>query len=456
MKKAKSTRRRAVRRQLFNLTSPIFIETLLIMLLGSVDVFMLSRYSDGTVAAVGVVNQLLNLVFLLFGITTLGTSVLCSQYLGAQQKDSVKQVIGVSLLVNFLVGLAVSALLYFFAPGLLALMGLDSKVIADGTAYMKIVGGFAFLQAVSMTVSAVLRAHNKAYYPMAVTAVINVLNVLGNYALIFGKFGLPALGVAGAAVSTSLCRLVALGLLLVILFKKIVPRLPLGLFRPFPTDKLKNLLIVGLPAAGEQFSYNFSQVVITYFTVMLGTAAVAARAYAMNIVMFSYVFSAAIGQGAAISIGHFIGRERDAAAYTVEQYAIRLALTVTVIVSMLSALMGTNIFKLLTHNPDIIRMGAVILYIDVVLEIGRAVNITSVNSLNAAGDVFYPFWTGIIVMWGVATLLSYVFGIWLGWGLAGIWWAMALDENIRAVIFEIRWRSKKWRSKAFARKSQKA
>lgn len=109
----KSSSRHLVRRQLFNLTSPIFIEILLIMLLGSVDVFMLSRYSDGTVAAVGVVNQLLSLVFLLFNITTLGTSVLCAQYLGAEQKDSVKQVIGVSVLVNLLIGLAVSAGMFF-------------------------------------------------------------------------------------------------------------------------------------------------------------------------------------------------------------------------------------------------------------------------------------------------------------------------------------------------------
>ena len=131
MKKKKSSYRHAVRRQLFNLTSPIFIEMLLIMLLGSVDVFMLSRYSDQTVAAVGVVNQLLNLVFLLFGITTLGTSVLCSQYLGAEQKDSVKQVVGLSLAMNFLVGLAVSAGLYFFAPQLLRLMGLEEALISD-------------------------------------------------------------------------------------------------------------------------------------------------------------------------------------------------------------------------------------------------------------------------------------------------------------------------------------
>ena len=125
----------------------------------------------------------------------------------------------------------------------------------------------------------------------------------------------------------------ALVLLCYILFKKVVPGISVKLFRPFPKDKLKNLLIVGLPAVGEQFSYNFSQVVITYFTVMLGTAAVAARAYAMNIVMFSYVFAAAIGQGAAISIGHFIGKDRDSAAYTVERYSIRLALGVTLVLS---------------------------------------------------------------------------------------------------------------------------
>ena len=91
MKKSNTAKkpRRIVRKKLFNLTSPIFVETLLIMLTGAIDVFMLSRYSDATVAAGGVVNQLLNLVFILYGITTLGTSVLCSQYLGARQGKNV-------------------------------------------------------------------------------------------------------------------------------------------------------------------------------------------------------------------------------------------------------------------------------------------------------------------------------------------------------------------------------
>ena len=445
--------RKIIRRKLFNLTSPIFVETLLIMLTGAVDVFMLSRYSDETVAAGGVVNQLLNLVFILYGITTLGTSVLCAQYLGARQQKNVAQVIGVSLLANFVMGVLVSAGLFFFARPSLQLMGLNENLIGYGVSYMKIVGGFSFLQALSMTLSAILRSHNKAFYPMFVTLLINLVNVVGNYMLIFGNLGAPRLGIAGAGISTSVSRLIAVGLLAYLLFHKVTAIPPLKLFKPFPWDKIKNLLTIGLPAAGEQVSYNFSQVLITYFSVMLGTAALTARTYAMSIVMFSYVFSIAIGQGAAISIGHLIGEERDNAAFSVEKYSIKLAMLVTVCISILTALIGTDIFKMLSANPEVISIGATVLYIDVLLEIGRAVNITSVNSLNAAGDVMYPFITGVIVMWGVATLLASVLGFWWGWGLNGIWLAMALDENIRAAIFERRWKSRKWEDKSFVRRS---
>ena len=452
MTQAKPKRpRKIVRKQLFNLASPIFIETLLIMFTGATDVFMLSRYSDETVAAGGVVNQLLNLVFILYGITTLGTSVLCSQYLGAKQKKNVAQVIGVSLLVNLIMGGLVSAGLWLFAAPSLKLMGLDDNLVGYGVSYMTLVGGFSFLQSLAMTLSAILRSHNKAYYPMFVTFLINIINVVGNYFLIFGNCGAPRLGITGAGISTVISRTVAVVLLTYLLFRKVAPVPPLKYFKPFPWDKIKNLLLVGLPAAGEQVSYNLSQVVITYLSVMMGNAALTARTYAMSIVMFSYVFSIAIGNGAAIAIGHLVGADKGNAAFSLEKYSIRLALWVTVCVSILTALVGTDIFKLLSNNPEVIHLGAMVLYIDVVLEIGRAVNITSVDSLIAAGDVMYPFITGIIVMWLVATLLSYVLGIWWGWGLNGIWLAMALDENIRAVVFERRWKSRKWMSKGFTR-----
>ena len=91
---------------------------------------------------------------------------------------------------------------------------------------------------------------------MQVTLLINVLNVFGNYALIFGHFGFPALGVQGAAISTSVCRGVAMTLLFIMLFKRLVPRIPLAYFRPFPFQKLRDVLKIGLPSAAEQISYD--------------------------------------------------------------------------------------------------------------------------------------------------------------------------------------------------------
>lgn len=107
--------------------------------------------------------------------------------------------------------------------------------------------------------------------------------------------------------------------------------------------------------------------------------------------------------------------------------------------------------ELLTSNPEIIRMGATILIVDIGVEIGRAVNIFGGASLRATGDARYPFVVGLIFMWSVATAMSYVFGIVMGLGIIGMWTAFLLDENIRAVILVRRWTSKKWKSKGFIR-----
>ena len=97
----------SIRKELTKLVIPIFIETLLIMMLGAVDTIMLSQYSDESVAAVGVVNQIVMFAFLIFEVINIGTSVLCSQYLGAGLRKKMVQVVGVSLLLNLAVGVSV-------------------------------------------------------------------------------------------------------------------------------------------------------------------------------------------------------------------------------------------------------------------------------------------------------------------------------------------------------------
>ena len=440
-----------IRRRLFKLAAPIFIETLLIMMLGAVDVIMLSRHSDNSVAAVGVVNQIIVLTFLIFEVINLGTSVLCSQYLGAKMHKNVVQVVGVSLLMNLVVGVSVSLFLFGMNETILQWMGLTPELMKDGTDYMRIVGAFAFFQAISLTLSASLRSANKAIYPMMVTVVVNILNIIGNYTLIFGEFGFPEMGVEGAAISTAFSRGVSMVILFIILFRKHFRKFPLAYFRPFPFKELKNLLKVGLPSAGEQLSYSSSQVVITYFINVLGTEALAARTYSVNIIMFSFLFSIAIAQGGAICIGHLIGEKRPHAAFLLGKYVMKKSVLITVCLSLITALMGPFIFGWLTTNEQIIRMGVTILAIDVILEIGRPINIFATNALRAAGDVNYPFYLGLVVMWSVAVGCGYLFGVHWGWGLAGMWVAFLLDENIRGIVFVRRWYGMKWVKKSFVK-----
>lgn len=446
---ARSRVKSPLKRELVSLTLPILVETLLIMTLGAVDTFMLSRHSDESVAAVGLANQMITFTFIIFEVINLGTSVLCSQYLGARLRDRMETVVGVSLVVNLIMGVAVSAGLYLYASEILAAMGLEGSMLAEGVGYMEIVGAFAFFQALQLTLSAVLRSNNKAVYPMMVILVVNCLNILGNYTLIFGKFGAPALGVQGAAISTATCRMVAMVILAVIVFRTTVRRFPVHIFRHWPRQEFRNLMKIGLPSAGEQMSYSCSQLVIAYFITSLGMEALAARTYCVNIIMYVYLFSIAISHAGAICIGHLVGAGRWEGAYLMGRYVMKVALIWTLIFSFLIALAGPAIMTTLTSNPQIIAFGVAILWIDVVLEIGRPINILFVNVLQAAGDVNYPFYVGLVWMWSVAVVCAYLFGITFGFGILGMWWMFALDENIRGVVFIRRWKSRRWQHKGF-------
>ncbi len=441
-------RPQGLRGKLFKLTGPIFLETLLMLTLGVVDTLMLSHHSDNAVAAVGVVNQLLNMVFLLFNITTVGTVVMCSLYFGAKDEKSFIQVIGTSLLFNAAVGCLISLCLFLFGERMLLLMDIRPDLMPDARTYMHIVGGFGFFQAISFTISAVLRAANKPNYAMEVTLLINLLNIFGNYSLIFGHFGFPALGVQGAAISTSLCRGVAMTLLFLMLFKRLVRHFPLAYFRPFPFEKLKSVLRIGLPSAAEQISYDASQVVIVYFINMLGNEVLAARVYVMNIVIIGYIFSLSLAQADSICTGNLVGAGKKQAAYLLSWYAWRRSLLITLIASVSVYLFARPLLGCFTENETIVGIAVSALLVDILLEQGRATVLLYLFNLRSVGDVVVPVLIEMVCMWFFAVFCGYLAGIVFGLGLAGMWVAFAMDEGSRGIVLCLRWRTQKWKKRA--------
>lgn len=442
-----------LRKNVRKLTLPIFIELLLVTTMGATDTFMLSQYADDSVAAVGVANQLITFAFLIFQIINIGTTVLCSQYLGAGMRDKMEQVTTLALMLNVVVGIVVSLILSLGAPLLLGWMGLREDLMIYGLPYMQIAGAGAIFQAMHMTVSASLRADNKAIYPMLVVILVNIVNILGNYTLIFGHFGFQPLGVEGAAIATNTSRCFAMVTLFGILFAKHIPfhriweacKTPWYILK----EEMGKLLKIGLPSAGENMSYNAQQVVITYFINLLGNEALTTRMYAVNGLMFIYIFSICIAQGTAIVIGHLVGDNKYHASYKLGWYALCVAIIVTISLSICFACVGRQVFSLLSDNPEIIALGATILIVDIFVEIGKVTNIYYTNVLRSVGDVNFPFYVGITIQWLVGVFFAWLFGLALGWGLVGMWSAFILDEGVRGSIFVWRWHSKRWQQRSF-------
>lgn len=438
-----------LKRELAKLTLPIFIDIALVMLLGAVDTVMLSRYSDNAVAAVGLDNQLINLVFLVYQFISMGAGILCAQYIGAKLQKRLVQVVGIALVLNTLVGMLMSGVMYLFAEQILQFMGLRADLMPDGLVYFKITGALSFFQAISLTLSASMRSADKVVWPMMATFVVNILNIAGNYALIFGHFGCPAMGVEGAAWATAGSRVVATIVLFVMHSKVHISRFPMRYFRPFPWGVLKTLVHVGVPAMSEEMSYCLSQVTITYFINQISTDALTTRTYCATAITFTVLICVSVTQGGSILVGHLVGQLRYRVAYALGNYMRRISMISALSTSFLLACVSYPLLSYLTDNQYVIETGIFVFVIDCFLQFGRVRNIFSCGTLRAAGDVVYPVVVGVIVQWSVAVGVSYVLGIPLGFGLLGMWVGFALDENIRGVILLRRWHSQKWRGKAF-------
>lgn len=429
------------------LTWPIFLEILLIMFLGLGDVFMLGGYSDYAVGAVGVVNQVVNMIFLLFGVVTTGTSVLVARYLGEKDRTSIKAIVGASLALNIFLGTVISLVLWLCAESILDIMGIRPEMYSDALAYMKIVGSFAFLQAISFTLSATLRSLQKPKYPMMGILVVNFINIIGNYFLIYGHGGLPEMGTAGAAISTVTSRFVVVCILSISLFKIVMKDFGKSDIYPIKWDKMKEVLSIGIPSAGEQLSYDMSQVVATYFINMVSNEAIIVKAYTSNIVLVSFMLAFAISQSCSITVGYLVGEKRLLAAHRLTIFCTKWTIAIDIVIGIILACCSMGIVGLFTDNTEVIVLAGIVMWIDVFLEIGRALNMIVIQALRAAGDYIFPVAFGAISVWGISVGVSYIFGIWMGLGLAGIWFAFALDEHFRGWTMLYRFNKRRWGKK---------
>lgn len=414
------------------------------MLMGLADTFMLSAVSDDAVAGVGTANQYIQIAILLLGVIGTGASIVVSQYLGSRLIAEASQIAALSVTLNLLVGLVISGLFLLFSDVLMKMMNLQGAVLEAAQSYLVIVGGFIFVQALITSMSSIIRVQGWTKQTMYVSLAMNIVHVVLNYILIFGKFGMPELGVEGAAISSVISRVLAASVFFWLLYQALEVRIEWADYYRLSKNYISKILKIGVPSALEQVLYQTNQIVLLYYVTFIGAEALSARQYAVNISMFTYLFALAIGMATAILVGRYVGAGDKELAYTKVWFGVKSALIFTLSMVAIITLLREPLMGLFTDNEEIIKIGASVLLLSILLETGRTINITIINSLRASGDAAYPVRIGFVSMIVVGLSLGYLFVFVLDLGLVGVWLAIACDEWIRAVLVIFRWRSRKW------------
>lgn len=435
------------------LAGPMFLEMFLNTLLHNVDTLMLSRYSENAVGAVGNANQIMSLLILMFGIISTATSVVVAQYLGAKRYDKMNMIYTLVLVVNLVFGLVLSVLLVTVKVPVMNLLGVSAEMMPDALAYINWVGSFLFLQAVYNVMIQILRCNGHTKVGMYISLAMNVINIMGNYLMLYGPLKSLGLGVTGVAFSTVFARIVALLISFVFFFRYGVGRISMKFLKPFPGKLLVQMVKIGLPSAGESMSYNMYQIVLLSFVNSLGNDAVNARVYCNSLISFAYVFSNSSAMATQIITGHLVGAQKEEAAYHRVMATLKVSMPITIGMSMLNWLASPYTLRLFTNNEHIIKIAFWVMFVDIILEVGRCLNMTFVCSLKAAGDYVFPLSVGIFTMWCIGVTVGYGMGIIAGLGVAGIFMGTAADECIRGIIVMHRWRTRKWCGKAIVDKN---
>lgn len=436
----------------FSLAWPIFFQILLAMALGYVDTAMMSHYSQTAVGALGNANQIMNFLALAFSIVASATGVVAAQYLGAKKHGQMNQIYTLSIVFNFSLSLFVSLIIILLREKLLLLMRVPEQMLEQGSIYMQVTGFSLFCVAITSTLAQIFNCNKNTLLGLLIAIGMNLFNILGNYIFLYGPLAFLNFGIKGVAISTCISRFLGMFFSFVFFFLVIKGRLSYRLLYPFPVHLLQKLIKLGIPTAGENISYNISQILITAFVNTMGEVSLTTKIFCTILTGFSLVYSNSMAGATAILTGHAVGRDDYDFAYKRVLKSLCIAILVSFFVAALNAVLSPYSLNLFTNNPEIITLGRKIMLVAVLLEVGRCINLVVIQSMRAAGDVVFPTVLGICSMWGVSVFLSWLLGIHFKLGLLGVWISMASDELLRGVIVFVRWKLGTWRGKSLVEK----
>lgn len=432
-------------RDLKKMIVPLFLEQLLVVLVGMADTLVISYTGEAAVSGVSLVNQFNTIFIYLFTALASGGAVVISQYIGSGDNRGAGKSASQLLMFSAVFSVLLMGLVLLGNERLLRLLfgRVEPEVMAACVTYLKISAYSYPALAVYNAGAALYRSQGKTDTTMYISIVANILNVAGNC---IGVFVLKA-GVAGVAWPSFLARLFSAVAITVLCFGK---NRPVGYrWREILTwdgSLLKKMLGIAIPNGIENGVFQLVKVALSSVVALFGTCQIAANGVAQSIWSLAALSGIAMGPVFITVIGQCMGQSDTGAA---EQY-FRKLLTITLVISALwngLILLFTPLFLrfyALEAETKQLVFRLVLLH-NVFNAVAFPFSGALGNGLRAAGDVKYTMNISIFTTVAVRLVFSYVFAVLLNLGVMGIAWAMCLDWTVRGGLYLLRLKSGKWK-----------
>lgn len=431
-------------KDLRKLIFPLFVEQFLLMFVGIADTFVVSFSSEADVSGVSLVTSFNTVLIFLFTALSSGGAVIISQYIGNKNKKIASKAASQLLLVSVVISLTLSVMILIFRHSLLNLLfgKIESDVMDSCEIYLIITTFSLPALAIYDAGAALCRSIGKTNVTMYISAITNIINVVGNC---IGVFVLH-LGAAGVAYPSLITRILSACAVTIYCFSS---KLSVNYQIPFliKWDGIlqKKIMGIALPNGIENGVHQLVKVALSSMVALFGTYQIAANGMAQSIWSLASIMGLAMAPVYTTVIGQCMGaRDIDAANYYFKK--------INRITLILSILWNTFIFAI---TPLIIRYSAIsaeakslVIWLVLINNIfnGLAYPFAGSlgNGLRAAGDVKFTMITSITLTIVIRFLFSALFGLVFGWGVIGIALGMSIDLVFRGIIFIRRLHSQKW------------
>lgn len=432
-----------MRRTLFQLSFPLFLQSFLTLAVMLVDTMIISAHSPGAAAAVAVAYQILIVAFELSTMLGIGGVIVISHHLGRGDEAQARQVAAVAVAANTLFGFAIGALLAALGPLILWLLNTPPDIASDARLYIYIVAAAMVFNGFAAAATPCLRGFGKSPIILALGLIASAFYLTAEYVLILGWGPIPALGVLGSALGTLSVRIVA-----AVMFGFVLARslgISLDMLAPIKQWPLvRHLFSLSFPSVSDYIAYGFYQIVLLGFAAGFGVAAVLSRAYAMIAMAFLILVIMAISQGNEVLLGYRRGGGDTHGAF---HQALRSSFIATVTATSLAVLLyliSDSFIGLFTRDEAVLSLSKQLLLLTIAIQPGFAFNTILFQSLRAVGDVRWPVFVSQTVTWAFSLPLAWLFCIHFNLGVVGIWYALIIEETAKALIMTYRWCRQGW------------